>query len=367
MDQPPAAAPTFEAPPARQIPPPPTPYLPSSQSAPPPPVPALSSAIEDVLAQVMSAVVLVETSSGRGSGFYVRPDTLLSNVHVVGNNSSVTIHRFDGSTVPARVESKSTAFDIAILKVSNPVPGQVLIALGSSNNLRVGQEVLAIGSALGTLQNTVTRGIVSAVRQSGNATLVQTDAAVNPGNSGGPLLDRSGAAIGITTMGYTDRQGLNFAVAIDHARALLDGRSQSSSSVTSSPTSDHRELSPAVQSDTDRMRGDGQRVYEQTLAQLARAADTFDVEWRRFRELCYPGSVVGSFDREWFALLAANALAGASSPRCGTYLADIKRDAGDFREAMLRADEIARQAGVFPGVRRDARRRHRLEYEAWDR
>src|SRR5207237_3250742 len=90
--------------------------------------------------------------------------------------------------------------------------------------VRVGQEVIAIGSPLGTLQNTVTRGIVSAIRETGNATLVQTDAAINPGNSGGPLIDRNGAAIGITTMGYMQRQGLNFAVAIDHARALLEGR-----------------------------------------------------------------------------------------------------------------------------------------------
>jgi len=244
---------------------------------------------------------------------------------------------------------------------------QVLIALGSSNNLRVGQEVLAIGSALGTLQNTVTRGIVSAVRQSGSATLVQTDAAVNPGNSGGPLLDRSGAAIGITTMGYTDRQGLNFAVAIEHARALLDGRLPSSSTTMSSSSRDLKDLSPAVQSDTDRMRDDGKRAYEQTIAALARAADTYDGEWRRYRELCHSGNIVGSYEREWFALLSPGALPGAGSPSCGTYLTDMQRDANAFRDAMLRADEVARQAGVFPGVRRDARRRLRLENEAWDR
>ena len=69
-----------------------------------------------------------------------------------------------------------------------------------------GQEIIVIGSALGTLQNSVSRGIVSGLRNSGGATLVQTDAAANPGNSGGPMLDRSGAVIGITTMGYTERR-----------------------------------------------------------------------------------------------------------------------------------------------------------------
>lgn len=333
----------------------------------PVPTPVATSSLEDVIGHVMPAVVLIETSSGRGSGFYVSPDTLLTNVHVVGSNSSVTVRSFDGGSVPARVETKSSGFDIAVLKISHPDPSQTLIALGSSNTLRVGQEVVAIGSALGTLQNTVTRGIVSAVRQSGNATLVQTDAAVNPGNSGGPLLDRNGAAVGITTMGYTGRQGLNFAVAIEHARALLDGRPLPSSAITSSSMNNLRDLSPAVPSDTERMRTDGQQAYEQTLANLARTADTYDAEWRRFRELCYSGRVLGSFDREWFTLLSDRSLPDPVSPRCPTYLADITRNAAEFRDAMLRADEAARQAGVYPGARRDARRKHRIEHQSWDR
>jgi hypothetical protein len=208
---------------------------------------------------------------------------------------------------------------------------------------------------------------VSAVRHSGNATLVQTDAAVNPGNSGGPLLDRNGHAIGITTMGYSDRQGLNFAVAIDHGRALLEGRPAQAAVAAASGADDFRALSPAVESDTDRMRSDGQRAYEQTLTELSRAADRFDAEWRRFRELCYPGRVLGSFDREWFALLSDRALPDAGSPRCSTYHADIRRDAGEFRDAMVQADEAAHRAGVYPGVRRDALRKYRLEFEAWGR
>ena len=89
---------------------------------------------------------------------------------------------------------------------------------------RVGQEVIAIGSALGVLSNTVTRGIVSAVRQVGAVTLVQTDAAINPGNSGGPLLDRQGMVIGVNSMtvGQAGGEGVAFAVAIDHVTQLLD-------------------------------------------------------------------------------------------------------------------------------------------------
>jgi S1-C subfamily serine protease len=324
--------------------------------------------LEDVISQVMPAVVRVETSTGRGSGFYVKPDTLLTNVHVVGSNSSVTIRRSDGTTLPARVETKAPAYDIAILKVSNIVSNQATIPLGDERGARVGQEVVAIGSALGTLQNTVTRGIVSAVRQTGNATLVQTDAAVNPGNSGGPLLDRSGAAIGITTMGYTDRQGLNFAVGIEHARSLLDGRpTPLVAPSNSSANSELRDLSPALQSDSDRLRADGVTAYEQTMAELARRAQSFDADWERFRSSCYSGPISGSFDHEWFALLSERALPGAVARQCSNYHAEFTQVARQFQDAMLRADEAARQAGVYPGTRRDARRKYRLEFEAWDR
>src|SRR5205809_1676816 len=111
------------------------------------------------------------------------------------------------------------------MRVSNPDPNQPALRLGSGMQARPGQEAMALGSPLG-LQNTVTRGIVSAVRQVGALTLVQTDAAINPGNSGGPLLGRNGEVIGITTMSMRSAvaQGLSFAVAIDHAEALLAGQ-----------------------------------------------------------------------------------------------------------------------------------------------
>ena len=315
----------------------------------------------------MPAVVLIETAEGRGSGFYVKPDTLLTNVHVVGSNSSVTLKRMDGTTVRARVELKSPEYDIAVLKTSDPSPTQILIPLGSSNNLRVGQDALAIGSALGTLKNTVTRGIVSAVRHSGSATLVQTDAAVNPGNSGGPLLDRNGWAIGITTMGYTDRQGLNFAVGIEHARDLLEGRRPLPPTTAVGASDDLRGLSPSVSSDTDRIRADGQRSYEQTLKELARRADALDSAWRRFRDQCYGGPVVGSFDREWFSLLVPRALPGQTAIGCGSYQSDMMEEANTFRATLVGADEAVRRAGVYPGEIRDLLRKYKLNHEAWSK
>jgi V8-like Glu-specific endopeptidase len=325
--------------------------------------------VEDLLSQVMPAVVLVETPTGRGSAFFVRNDTLLTNVHVVAGNSSVTIRRMDGTSASARVESQSAAYDLALLKVSNPQATQALITLGSLSSVRVGQEVIAIGSALGTLQNTVTRGIVSGLRRTGNATLVQTDAAVNPGNSGGPLLDRNGEVIGITTMGYKDRQGLNFAVGVDHALALLSGKANASSptSAGGNDQNDLSSLSPAIPSETDRMRTEGQRVYEQTLTELTRRADVLDTEWRRFSDVCYSAPMTGSFDRQWFVLLSPRGLSGPVAQDCGTYVDSLKREAATFGDAMKRAAEDARRAGVYPGILRDTLRKDRLNFDLWGR
>jgi S1-C subfamily serine protease len=90
--------------------------------------------------------------------------------------------------------------------------------------------VVAIGSALGVLQNTVTRGILSAVLTDGGVTLIQTDAAINPGNSGGPLLDRNGQVVGVNTLKLGAAASIGFAVAADHVRAIVEGRHAATSS-----------------------------------------------------------------------------------------------------------------------------------------
>jgi hypothetical protein len=316
------------------------------------------------MSSVMPAVVLIETSGGRGSGFFVAPDTLLTNVHVVGRNSSVTIRRPSGQTMPARVEATAPQVDVAVLKVASPDKNQPTLKLGATSSARIGQEVFAIGSALGLLQNTLTRGIVSGVRQTSTATLVQTDAAVNPGNSGGPLLDRSGTVIGIITMGFTERQGLNFAVGIDHARALLGGNPQPPVLSTSAPP-EMRALSPSLPSETDQTRAQGTRTSEQALAQLARRADTLESSWRQFRQTCYEGRVVGAFDREWFAVFEQRAMQGAVAPGCGQWFSDFQRQAEEVRDGVILAEELARKADVYPGLRRDERRRYRLDYPGW--
>ena len=322
----------------------------------------LSASTEEMVDRVMPAVVLIETTGGRGSGFYVRHDTLITNVHVVENDRYVTLRRNDGTTVNARVESKAPAFDIAILKVATPSASQVVIPMGSAHSLRPGQEIIVIGSALGTLQNSVSRGIVSGLRTSGGATLVQTDAAVNPGNSGGPMLDRNGTVIGITTMGYRNSEGLNFGVAIDHARDLLEGRQTNVG--TERGLKDIQSQSQG--SESDRRQQQGEEQLRARIGQAAEAAGKMDDGWKRFREQCYKGAIPGNYDREWFALLVPRGMPGNAGSGCTSYYKDLESNAQLVRTFMRRAIEEARRANVLPGTGRDLLRQNRLEFD-WER
>src|SRR4029077_14458412 len=143
-------------------------------------------------------------------------------------------------------------------------------------------EVIAIGYALGTLSNTVTRGIVSALREAGGVTLIQTDAAINPGNSGGPLLDRSGTVIGINSMSNTRGQGLSFAIAIDHATALMNGRTVASAQT---PLEALRQATGGP-SESESARDRGATRSEQAVQVLSRTGDQIDVNWQRNAKLC---------------------------------------------------------------------------------
>src|SRR5262245_22183764 len=326
----------------------------------PPAGSAAPMSLEDLVSRSMPAVVRVETSGSIGSGFFIAPDTIVTNAHVVSANAVVTIRRPGGSIQSARVETTAREVDMAVMKISSPDPNQPMLTMGSGMRARAGQEVVALGSPLG-LQNTVTRGIVSAVRQVGGLTLVQTDAAINPGNSGGPLLDRTGQVIGITSLGMRSSvaQGLGFAIAIEHAQALLSGRPPTSTSDTPLTTLNR---AMTVENATGDTRGRASKAYEQGIAMVAQRADALDGQWQAFVRTCYQGRIVGTFDREWYALWDAHALQGAVRPGCTTVFADLQRIATEIRTAVTSLDEAARRDDVYPGTRRDVLRRYRLDY-----
>jgi putative serine protease PepD len=175
------------------------------------PTAPLSRSIEEIVTMAEPAVALVEAAAGRGTGFFIGPDSLLTNVHVIEGSSFVKVKLTDGTVLGGRVDRTLPNVDLALLKTDRPHPQRYALQLGSIDNVRQGQEVVAIGAPLG-LQSTVTRGIVSAIRNMGGVILIQTDAAINPGNSGGPLIDRSGRVIGVNTLRMGGQaQSLGFA------------------------------------------------------------------------------------------------------------------------------------------------------------
>jgi serine protease Do len=161
----------------------------------------------------------------QGSGFIVSADGLiLTNAHVVDSAKEVTVKLIDHREFKAKVLGTDKASDIAVLKID--AHGLPVVRLGNSDGLNVGDYVLAIGAPFG-LEETATAGIVSATGRSlpgdGAVPFIQTDAAVNPGNSGGPLFDSTGAVVGINSQIYTNSggyQGVSFAVPIDLAQSI---------------------------------------------------------------------------------------------------------------------------------------------------
>lgn len=163
--------------------------------------------------------------TGTGSGFFFSSDGyLFTNSHVVHKGSYFNVMLHDGSVYPATLTGEDPDTDIAILKSSayDFQPAQ----LGQAADLQIGQLVIAIGNPMG-FQHTVTAGVVSALGRSLRSEtgrqidgLIQTDAALNPGNSGGPLIDYKGEVVGVNTAMIRGAQGLCFAISIDTARMI---------------------------------------------------------------------------------------------------------------------------------------------------
>jgi len=171
---------------------------------------------------------------GGGSGFIVHPDGLiLTNKHVVfDQDAEYTVITNEGKEYPGKVIARDPVSDIAVVKIE--ATGLPTVRLGNSGKLDLGQTVIAIGNALGMFRNSVSKGIVSGLSRSISAALgtggemehlrgvLQTDVAINQGNSGGPLINLDGEAIGINTAIIYGAQNIGFAIPINWARQDLE-------------------------------------------------------------------------------------------------------------------------------------------------
>lgn len=189
----------------------------------------LEEAITSVTARTVASVVTIRLGAGSGSGFLIGANGLIAtSAHVIAGGGAMTIVFANGSELPAALVSSDAAHDVALVHVD----GKGLPALTlASGGVKIGQSVIAMGTALGEFPGTVTVGVVSGLDRKidvgvGRAAyslrgVLQTDAALNPGMSGGPLLNLAGQVVGVNTAVAGTSQGIGFAEPIGAVADLL--------------------------------------------------------------------------------------------------------------------------------------------------
>ena len=195
--------------------------------SPPEDIPAPVLTLPDVMAMVEPTVVRIESAESSGSGVIIsRTGYVLTNNHVVEDVHLLRVTVSSGEEYDSVVIARDEQKDLAILGIIADRSDFLESVLGSSNNATVGDEVVAIGYSLGLEgQSTFTKGVISAIRktENGGHTYIQTDAAVNPGNSGGPLVNLKGEVIGVNTAKYVGEgvEGIGLAIPIDEAKPFI--------------------------------------------------------------------------------------------------------------------------------------------------
>ena len=190
----------------------------------------MTPSVVQIVTEFLAMDMLNQPLPGRGVGTGIILDQqghILTNNHVIDGAESITVTLSNGKSYPAQVVGGDATTDTAVIRIE--APGLQPAVLGLSSGLEVGQEVIAIGHALGLPGGpTVSKGVVSALdrsiqvdAQTTMVDLIQTDAAINPGNSGGPLLTNRAEVIGMNTAGFLGSQGISFAINIDDAKIVI--------------------------------------------------------------------------------------------------------------------------------------------------
>ena len=179
----------------------------------------------EVVAQSVKSVVTVRTDSALGTGFFVHSGGyIVTNYHVIDGAKTLSVVTHDRSGIQAELVGSDPFHDVAILKISQDYP---VLEFADSDALQVGNKVIAIGNPLG-LSFTVTEGIISAVDRVGPTSLaeyIQTDVSLNPGNSGGPLIDGSGKVVGMNNFKASDAENIGFALEANVLKGVIKSAS----------------------------------------------------------------------------------------------------------------------------------------------
>lgn len=248
-------------------------------------VAATESSIASVAARVSPSVVSIvtESQSQRGAYSYIgqaagtgviisKNGYIITNKHVINSAKTISAVTSDGESHEAKLVGTDPTNDLAFIKISgnNFTPA----GIGDSSSLKIGQGVVAVGNALGQYQNTVTSGIVSGVGRSVVASsdgtargaeslsdLIQTDTAINSGNSGGPLVNLQGQVVGINTAVASDAQGLGFAIPINAAKGMMRSVIENGNVQRPFLGVNYLDITPEVKSEYDLSVGAGGYVF----------------------------------------------------------------------------------------------------------
>ena len=184
-----------------------------------------ASAGEDfsgIIEDSIKSVVTIMTDISQGTGFIIGENGyIVTNAHVVDGATSAGVITYDETMHSVKLIGQNSLMDISLLKIDSEYP---VLKLGNSNNIQIGEKVIAIGNPLG-LQFSVSEGIISATNRAGFNDIeayIQTDAALNPGNSGGPLINKQGEAIGINNFKVGGGESLGFALESNEIKRIVN-------------------------------------------------------------------------------------------------------------------------------------------------
>jgi hypothetical protein len=313
--------------------------------------------------------VTIESAAGLGTGFFVSQNRIITNQHVVAQSTVVTLRLAGGQQTRGRVIRRSLEADLAIVESETPFAGAPL-ALRPLSGVRTGEEVLAIGSpALGrsALESSVTRGIISGIRSMEGLMVIQTDAALNPGNSGGPLVDSSGQVVGINTIKAIQQESIGFAVAADYAQALLQGQPVTAAAGQAQPGRSAGAPAipapPEAPSESDMAREMGERQFEAEMEAFAPHAAKFIRSVENYRDAC----MQQRRGQSWQTVAPAIATDNPAAPECMQAKVDIVGFKNEITKALRIVIDQARRAGVYPGTIREIMQKYGVYWDGWER